>query len=240
MSIWSTLGIDPTQDPEAIEQAYEHQLRFVDPDTDPESYRTLRKAYEGAMQQAGAAPQDEDFGVEEKGDAEEAVEMPPPPTQEAELHAGQVMTELETIFSNPGWRDDIRRWRAQLEGEKAHKAGVTEVLRFRLFEFLSRQANSEGGVLAPEIMDYLDERLGWHSHRRQMEQAFPRERVEALLGQAHGPGHSAPSPLDLGPFPDSGSGEGEAPQGLPKGIGFFLIAWVVVLMVLTILFGQMR
>lgn len=239
MSIWSTLGIDRTGDPEAIEQAYEYQLRFVDPDTDPDAYRALRRAYEGAMQEAGAAPQDEDFGADQDEDSPETVEMPPPPSQEAEIHAGQVMTELETVFSNPGWRDDLRRWRAQLEGERAHKAGVTDVLRFRVFEFLSRQATSEGPVLPSEIMDYLDERLGWHANRRQLEKAFPRERVEALLGEAQAPGHSAASPLDMGPFPDAGNG-GDAPQGLPKGIGFALIGWVVFLMILTILFGQMR
>lgn len=239
MNIWSTLGIEQTRDPEAIEQAYEHQLRFVDPEADPESYRTLRRAYEGAMQEAGAAPQDEDFGTEQEQGAPETVEMPPPPSQEAEIHAGQVMTELETVFSNPGWRDDIRRWRAQLEGEKAHKDGVTEVLRFRVFEFLSRQAASEGPVLPSDIMDYLDERLGWHANRRQLEKAFPGERVAALLGEAPGAGHSASSPMDMGPFPDSGDG-GDVPQGLPKGIGFALIGWVVFLMILTILFGELR
>ncbi|TDT38564.1 hypothetical protein DES49_2541 [Halospina denitrificans] len=239
MNTWSILGIDRTQDPEAIESAYEYQLRFVDPDTDPDAYRALRRAYENAMQEAGAAPQDEDFGAEEEDASPETVEMPPPPSQEAEIHAGQVMTELETVFSNPGWRDDIRRWRAQLEGEKAHKSGVTEVLRFRVFEFLSRQATSEDGVLHSDIMEYLDERLGWHANRRQLEKAFPQNRVDAILGEATPSGHSASSPLDIGPFPDSGNG-GDLPQGLPKGIGFALIGWVVILMILTILFGGMR
>lgn len=239
MSTWATLGIDRTQDPEAIERAYEHQLRFVDPDADPDAYRALRNAYEDAMRQAGAAPQDEDFGAEEDDAPSGEVEMPPPPTQEAEINAGQVMTELETVFSNPGWRDDIRRWRAQLEGEKAHKAGVTEVLRFRVFEFLSRQADRDTSVLPADIMDYLDERLGWNANRRQLEKAFPHSRVDALLGEAPKQGHSASSPLDIGPFPDAGDGA-DMSQGLPKGIGFALIGWVVFLMILTILFGGMR
>ena len=239
MNTWSTLGIDRTQDPEAIEDAYEYQLRFVDPDTDADAYRALRRAYEDAMREAGAAPQDEDFGADEEDASPDQVEMPPPPSQDAEIHAGQVMTELETVFSNPGWRDDIRRWRAQLEGEKAHKAGVTEVLRFRVFEFVSRQATSEDGVLPTDIMDYLDERLGWHANRRQLEKAFPQHRVDALLGQDTPSGHSASSPLDIGAFPDAGNG-GDLPQGLPKGIGFALIGWVVLLMILTMLFGEMR
>ena len=239
MNTWSRLGIGRTQDPEEIERAYEHQLRFVDPETDPDSYRALRRAYEDAMQQAGAAPQDEDFGAEPDEGESGNVAMPPPPSQKAEINAGQVMTELETVFSNPGWRDDLRRWRAQLEGEKAHKEGVTEVLRFRVFEFLSRQAREDGAVLPSDIMHYLDERLGWHANRRQLEQTFPRSRVDALLGDPAPQGHSAPSPLDIGPFPDAGDGD-EMPQGLPKGIGFALIGWVLVLVILTILFGGMR
>jgi len=238
MSSWSKLGIERSRDPEVIERAYEHQLRFLDPESEPERYRALREAYESAMSEAGGEPQDEDFGLDEQpADAE--VTMPEPPSQEAELKAGQVMTELETVFSNPGWRDDLRRWRAQLEGEKAHKPGVTEVLRFRVFEFLSRQVGPGGPPVSEEVLGYLEERLGWHRHRRQLEQAYSRERVSALLGDPEPEPSDVSSPLDLGPFPGTGSGE-DMPQGMPKGMGFALIGWVLILMVLTILFGGMR
>lgn len=240
MSIWSTLGIERTEDPESIEQAYEDQLLRVDADSDPGRYRALRDAYVAAMREAGSEPQDEDFGVEQAWDADVAdVAMPEPPTQEAELKAGQVMTALETVFSNPGWRDDLQRWRAQLEGEKAHKPGVTEVLRFRVFEFLSRQAAPGRPPVPEDILDYLEERLGWRRHRRQLEKAFSREQVSDLLGEPEPDPGDAASPLDLGPFPGSGSGE-DMSQGMPKGMGFALIGWVLVLMVLTILFGEMR
>lgn len=245
MSKWSTLGIEQTQDPEAIEAAFEHQLRFVDPDTSPDRYQTLVQAYEAAMREAGAAPQDRDFGFEAGSGSddpapqggEEAVRMPEPPTQEAEIEAGRVMTELETVFSNPGWRDDLRRWRAQLEGERAHKPGVTEVLRFSVFDFLSRQGGSEGPPISEEVLTYLDERLGWRQHRKQLEQAFPPERVRLLLG---GGGHEAESPLDMDtPFPDAGGGEGTG-NLTPGGFGFALIGWVIAMIILTMLFSGMR
>ena len=244
MSKWATLGIEQTHDPETIEAAFEHQLRFVDPDNSPERYQTLVQAYEAAMREAGASPQDRDFGVEtgqgtDSGPegSEEAVRMPEPPTQEAEIQAGRVMTELETVFSNPGWRDDLRRWRAQLEGERAHKPGVTEVLRFSLFDFLSRQARPGEPPVSDEVLAYLDERLGWRQHRRQLEEAFPRERVRLLLG---GGGHEASSPLDMeNPFPDAGQGEGMGSL-TPGGIGFALIGWVIAMIILTLLFSGMR
>ncbi len=230
MSIWSTLGIHPTTDPREIEEAFEQQLKFVDQDAEPGRYRELRSAYERAMLEAGAEPLDEDFGHETQ-DPEE-VTLPGPPDPDTEMHAGQVMTELETLFANPGWRDDLKRWRAQLEGAKAHKPGVTEVLRFRVFDFISRQAkNVESGV-SPELLVYLDERLGWTSHRAQLEKAFSQERVEAMLGQRQG------GKVDVGPF----QSPGDEPQaaGMPKGLGLAMIGWIALLMVLTMLFGEMR
>jgi len=240
---WSTLGIEQTHDPEAIEAAFEHQLRFVDPDSTPERYQTLVQAYEAAMREAGAAPQARDFGVDvgndgaASGKGVESVQMPEPASQEAEIQAGRVMTELETVFSNPGWRDDLRRWRAQLESERAHKPGVTEVLRFSLFDFLSRQARPGEPPVTEEVLAYLDERLGWHQHRAQLEQAFPQERVRLLLG---GGPHSAESPLDMeGPFPEAGETEGTG-NPMPNGFGFALIGWIIVMIVLTMLFSGMR
>ena len=245
MSKWSTLGIEQTHDPEAIEAAFEHQLRFVDPDSTPERYQTLVQAYEAAMQEAGAEPQARDFGVDagnegvasESESEAEPVQMPEPPSQEAEIQAGRVMTELETVFSNPGWRDDLRRWRAQLEGERAHKPGVTEVLRFSLFDFLSRQARPGEPPVTEEVLAYLDERLGWHQHRGQLEQAFPQDRVSLLLG---GGPHSAESPLDMeGPFPEAGESEGTG-NPMPNGFGMALIGWVIAMIILTMLFSGMR
>lgn len=232
MSMWSTLGIEKTHDPEAIEAAFEHQLQFIDADTSPERYQTLVQAYEAAMREAGAVPQDQEFGVEA---GKEPVPMPEPATEDAEIEAGRVMTELETVFSNPGWRDDLRRWRAQLEGERAHKPGVTEVLRFRVFDFLSRQGASDEAPVSEEVLAYLDERLGWRQHRRQLENTFPLERVRSLLG---GDGHEADSPLDMdNPFSDAGESVGNL---APGGFGFALIGWIIAMIILTMLFSGMR
>ena len=182
------------------------------------------------MLEAGAEPLDENFGHEMDDPGE--VALPGPPDPDTEMHAGQVMTELETLFAKPGWRDDLKRWRAQLEGAKAHKPGVTEVLRFRVFDFISRQVKSVESGVSTELLVYLDERLGWTSHRAQLEKAFPEERVEALLGQKQG------DKVDVGPFQDA-SEEQEA-AGMPKGLGLAMIGWIALLMVLTMLFGEMR
>lgn len=230
MSIWATLGMSPSTNPEDIERAFEQQLKFIDPGEEPERYRELRAAYEEAMLQAGAEPLDEAFG--EDLDDPDAVVMPARATPEAEMYSGQVMTELESVYANPGWRDDLKRWRAQLESERAHKEGVTEVLRFRVFDFISRQAQPGNPGISPEILQYLDKRLGWRRHRKQLAKAFPEERVRMILGD---PG---PDSGSIGPFPDSDSGGADAEmQGPPRGLGLALIGWVVFLMILTLLFG---
>ncbi len=230
MSIWATLGMSPSTNPEDIEQAFEQQLRFVDPRKQPERYRELRAAYEQAMLEAGAEPLDEDFGPD-LADPDH-VEMPGRATPEAEMYAGQVMTELESVYANPSWRGDLKRWRAQLEGERAHKDGVTEVLRFSLFDFVSRQAHPGDVGINAEVLRYLDKRLGWSRHRKQLTKAFPEDRVRMVLGDPR------PEEANIGPFSDSGAGgvEGEM-QGAPRGLGLALIGWVIFLMLLTILFG---
>lgn len=243
MSKWSTLGIEQTHDPEAIEAAFEHQLRVVDPDAHPDRYQTLVQAYENAMREAGADPQEQDYGTEVgNGDSAfgadgAAARRPDSPGQEAEIQAGRVMTELETVFSNPGWRDDLRRWRAQLESERAHKPGVTEVLRFSLFDFLLRQARPNEPPVTEDVMAYLDERLGWRHHRRQLEQAFSEDQVRLLLG---GGAPGVESPLDMeAPFPGTGEADGATGQ-MPKGFGMALVGWIVVMIILTMLFSGMR
>ncbi|TVP59866.1 MAG: J domain-containing protein, partial [Halomonadaceae bacterium] len=52
MGIWEILGIAPTRDRAAIEQAYAQQRRFADPQLDPENWQRLQKAYDEALRVA--------------------------------------------------------------------------------------------------------------------------------------------------------------------------------------------
>ncbi|TVP61493.1 MAG: hypothetical protein EA349_00275 [Halomonadaceae bacterium] len=148
------------------------------------------------------------------------------------MRAGQVMTELESLYSNPAWRNDMQRWRAQLEGERAHKVGVSEVLRSDLLGFLARQAQTGEPVLSPELMDYLNERLEWPRYRAQLEQRLGENSVSRVLGSPLQP--EAPAE-DAAPG-DQVEGQAQLPT---QGFGIALIGWLVALMILTMVFGEL-
>lgn len=233
MSKWATLGIEQSDDPEVIEAAFQHQLKFTDPEASPERYQALVEAYEAAMREAGVAPQEAGSGVDSDSESgDQSIRVSEPPSQDAEVQAGRVMTELEAVFANPGWREDLRRWRAQLESERAHKPGVTEVLRFNLFDFLSRQAAPDEPPVSEDVLAYLDERLGWRQHRSRMEEAFSQERVRLLLD---GGVVGVDSPHE-GVSRDAGDGD----SLMPKGFGAAVVGWIIAIIILAMLFSGMR
>lgn len=226
MGIWEILGIAPTRDRSAIEEAYAQQRKFCDPQTDLQNWQRLQEAYSKALDHAGGAVAKAE-GVPPSAQAE-----PPPSVQdhtspETEIAAGKIMAELETLYSNPGWRPDLQRWRAQLESERAHQEGVTALLRFQLFDFLSRQPEQEEPLLEPRVVDYLEQRLDWQGHWEALVQRFGEHRVHKVLGApASSPGE--PGVQEAGPE-----------QAIPGGLGIALIGWVVALMILTIVFGEL-
>lgn len=222
MGIWEILGIAPTRDRSAIEEAYAQQCKFCDPQADPQNWRRLQEAYSKAMDHAGGA----EAGAEEmplSAKAEPSPVVQDPVSPEAEIAAGKIMAELETLYSNPGWRSDLQRWRAQLESERAYQEGVTALLRFQLFDFLSRQPEQEEPVLEPRVVDYLEHRLDWEA----LVQRFGEHRVHKVLGA---PASSTGEP---------GVQEAGPEQAIPGGLGIALIGWVVALMILTIVFGEL-
>ena len=58
--IWEVLGIDPTDDPDVIREAYRAKLIVTNPEDNPEGFMRLKEAYDEALKL-----------LESKGDVEE-------------------------------------------------------------------------------------------------------------------------------------------------------------------------
>ena len=51
-SIWTTLGVEPTNDEREVRRAYARRLKEVHPEDDPDGFKALREAYERALDMA--------------------------------------------------------------------------------------------------------------------------------------------------------------------------------------------
>ena len=66
MSVWSILGIDPTDEPRKIKRAYSKRIASCHPEDDPEGFQRLQQAYEQALSYAKGELDLEDLeGAEE-------------------------------------------------------------------------------------------------------------------------------------------------------------------------------
>lgn len=92
MTVWDTLGVDPDSDRDTLRRAYARKLKQTHPEDDPEGFKTLREAYEMALQWVDDAARWRD-DEESEPDAAEAPapwladDAPPAPTFRVEALA---------------------------------------------------------------------------------------------------------------------------------------------------------
>jgi hypothetical protein len=91
--MWQVLGIEATDDPSAIRRAYAARLKSLDPDRDPDAFKTLRQAYESALARAerrrstSKKPERAHHTAEEDGDAGSESERDPTTQTNVVVHA---------------------------------------------------------------------------------------------------------------------------------------------------------
>lgn len=109
MSIWKTLGIEPTSDTSVIRKAYAKKLRQHHPEEDPEGYQQLREAYDDALEQAKwhteESLQDDDDSLEEESWEYETAEVDETPLSEQREDYDRLSDAA--VFSGDDDADDL-------------------------------------------------------------------------------------------------------------------------------------
>lgn len=164
MSCWIHLGIEPTQDLDAIRLAYRGRLPQHHPETDPEGFQALREAYEQALRLAREhATTSND-------------ELAQPPQQDAPHPALQ---RFHALLEQPTRRFDPQAWQDYIaELDDLPLDELDELSGYLLSTLLGC------GPLSHQCANLLAKRLAWAEQLLRMEN--PQE-VEALLNRLEQP-----------------------------------------------------
>lgn len=167
MSCWERLGITPTDDQNAIRNAYRARLPEVHPERDPEGFQALRSAYEDALRQA-------------RGEAPAATEQALPSASE---QAVQAFVEL--------LQDASRRFRPQAWQDYCRLLDQLPLDALESIDGSLRQILLNNGPLSHRCVSLLTERMAWANRLMQLpfEEAEP---LDQLLQRI-----SEPDPFDL-------------------------------------------
>lgn len=190
MSIWSVLGIEPTDDLSDIKRAYARKLKTTRPDQDPLGYQRLREAFEGAKQEAEISAQN-DF-IEEFEATEDASSSPwkmqihvEPLTENAPVIDTSLaqeirLTDTVTDIIN-GLMDDetegLKRLRSTLSGDVVHNLRLREVFS----QELAAQLSEREGLYSALLMK-VSAVMGWEIDHYQPE-GISSERLASLHDQ---------------------------------------------------------
>lgn len=221
MSCWEILGIEPTNDRNRIQLAYEQQLKFASPD----EAEALRRAFQEASGESAPEPAaivtpelgDRTTEVEEHAEASMAaatVGERPLDAEEGQI-AREVVIQIKALLNDSQRSKDVGIWKAILCEPPADKPALRREIAGQLEPQLRPMA--ENGSLAAPVTRFLGEWFDWYSL-----QDVPEE------------------PVDDRNFPEPGMAE-DQPEQPPQMVNFWpaVIGWIVGLVILASIFGGM-
>ncbi|MDH1654846.1 DUF805 domain-containing protein [Pseudomonas mosselii] len=161
MSCWIRLGIEPTQDMDAIRLAYRGRLPSHHPETDPEGFQALRAAYEEALRLA----------------REQAPSEAEPTREENAPHPA--LKQFHTLLEEPSKRFDPQAWQRFIAELDELPLDELDDLSWQLLHTLR-----DCGPLSHHCAGLLARRLGWAEQLLRLDE---RHEVEAFLDRLEQP-----------------------------------------------------
>ncbi len=117
--MFAILGIDKTKDEEIIRNAYRKLLQNTHPEENPEGFKRLREAYEGALKYAKTPDTDEKEPVDE-------------------TPVGQWMEKVKEVYFSLSKRLENKEWERLLADEVCVSLEDGEDAKWKLFVFLTQ------------------------------------------------------------------------------------------------------
>lgn len=206
MSIWTLLGIDPTDDVRAIKSAYARHLKNTRPDEKPEEFQQLHAAYKQATAQARTRQVRESQTLTADSHAladideanqprPEAPDLEPPaeanPEQEAEqkrmrAEGEQLLARCDRVLAER--KGNLRgAWDFLLESPFILDPAFNDILGTHLFYKIYEHNKNHSGrrriihQIEPRAMTYLNDIFGWSSRAAYLEYAVGEQACAALL-----------------------------------------------------------
>lgn len=155
MSCWDVLGIEPTRNGTAIQEAYNQQVKFANPD---EAIK-LQQALSEALAEAGLAPS-------AAGSSRSTVEPRPQAAPGAAVLSAaehqvvrEVALQVQALLNDPARLNDVAVWKAVLTEPPADEAELRQAIADRL-EGQLRPMAAQGGVNT-DVASFLGGWFGW-------------------------------------------------------------------------------
>jgi len=155
MTNWTILGIEPTDDREAIRRAYMTMLPNHNPEDDPEGFLRLRTAYDDILREL-----DKD-------------------TQEEETPHTLFMKDVAAVYNDFKRRKDENQWKSLLENPVCQRLDMVDEAEFMLLSFILDNYN-----LPMVAWATMSAHFDWPAREKILLQMFPSNFVDYALKKA--------------------------------------------------------
>lgn len=226
MTCWEVLGINPTNNPDSIQKAYEAQRKFASGDM----LSDLDEARDEAMRQAGV-----DVPVQETRTVSAGTSEPEPNRSSGgpmnardQQVVREVVIQVDAMLNDSYRRSDANVWRAILTEPPADRDHIREAISDELYPRI--KPHLDAGDLPEPVIAFLAQWLGW----TELEQALEKESAPSNDPFDDPARRGASSAAQNGPDTSPKEKRQPMPNFWPAVIG-----WVAGLIILTSVFSNL-